>query len=352
LRGAGGREVRVLSNVDPVSVAEALAWFDPADTLLDVVTKSGTTVETLAQFALFLERIRAARGDDGPAEGVVITTDPERGAARRIAARLGCRTVDVPPRVGGRFSVLTGVGLFPIALAGYDVVAMVRGAARVASALAAAPDASHPSVLSAAIHHAWMDLGLETRVLWAYCDRFAGLGDWFCQLWAESLGKRRGDGAVGQTPLRAIGSTDQHSLLQLFMEGPPDKCFTFVTVGGAPRLAVPDLSALDPEMAEFAGRDLGDVFDALRQGTMAGLVQAGRPLVRIHVPRLDEEAVGALLAHFEVETAVAGYLLGVDPFDQPGVEAGKRFAHGILGRPGMEAFRDEAARLLAGGRKS
>jgi glucose-6-phosphate isomerase len=349
-KAPGARAVTILANVDPVTVAEALAAFDPADTLLVVVTKSGTTVETLSQFALFADRIRRERGDAGLAEGVVMITDPEKGAVRRLAKRLGCAALDVPPRVGGRFSVLTPVGLFPIALAGHDVAKLLDGARQVLDALRADPSPGHPSVASAAAQHALMGSGRSVRVLWAYCDRLASFGDWFCQLWAESLGKPRDGGAVGQTPVRAIGSTDQHSLLQLFMEGPADKHVTFLTVGGAPALRVPDLSDLDPELAEFAGKDLGEVFDALRSGTMAGLIQAGRPVSWIHVPVLDETAVGALFTHFEVETAVAGHLLGIDPFDQPGVEAGKKFAHGLLGRPGMEGFAAEARRLLGGGR--
>lgn len=344
----GGREVRVLSNVDPVSVAEALAWFDPRNTLLNVVTKSGTTVETLAQFAVFADSIRKALGDAGLREGVVFTTDPERGAARRMAIKLGTRTIDVPPKVGGRYSVLTGVGLFPLMLAGHDVAAVLRGADRVIKEFLSGPNSDHPSIMSAAFHYDTIRAGLTTRVIWAYCDRLIGLCDWFCQLWAESLGKSRNGEPVGQTPLRAIGSTDQHSLLQLFMDGPRDKCYTFVTVSSpVPTIRVPDFSELDMELSEFAGRELIEVLDALRRGTMAAMIQAGRPLLHIHIPKLDEEALGALFAHFEIETAVLGYMLGIDPFDQPGVEAGKRFAHGLLGRPKMERYREEAERLLS-----
>lgn len=343
------RDVRFLANLDPASVADALEWFHPDDTLLVVITKSGATVETLTQFALFAERIRASGGAAALREGVVAITDPERGALRRIAGSMGCRTLDVPPDVGGRFSVLTAVGLFPMALAGLDVGRMLGGAEGVIEALRDAEDPqAHPAVASAALHHrAWERLAV--RVLWAYGDRLAALGDWFCQLWAESLGKVRGDGtAVGQAPIRAIGSTDQHSLLQLAMQGPACLCLTFLTVGGPwPSLRVPDAGALDPDLCEFAGRDVADVFEALRMGTMAALVQAGRPLIHLHVPRLDEAAVGALFAHFEVETALAGFLLGVNPFDQPGVEAGKRFAHGLLGREGHERDGREARALLA-----
>ncbi len=341
-----GRDVRFLANLDPASVADALEWFCPDDTLLVVITKSGATVETLAQFALFAERIRASGGDAALREGVVAVTDPERGTLRRIAGTIGCRTLDVPPEVGGRFSVLTAVGLFPAALAGLDVSQMLRGAAGVFDALGDDPLA-HPAVASAALHlRVWERAAV--RVLWVYGDRLAALGDWFCQLWAESLGKVRTDGvAVGQAPIRAVGSTDQHSLLQLAMQGPANLCLTFLTVGGPwPAMRVPDGGGLDPALREFADRDVLEVFEALRMGTMAALVQANRPLVHLHVPRLDEAAIGALFAHFEVETALAGFLLRVNPFDQPGVEVGKRFAHGLLGREGHERDAREARALL------
>jgi len=341
-RKSGGREVRVLANVDPASLAEALDWFDPKDTLVDVVTKSGNTVETLTQLAFFADRIRAERGEAGLAEGLVLTTDPEKGPVRSMAARLGCQTLAVPPRVGGRFSVLTPVGLFPLAAAGIDIRKMLEGAAAVLRAFLDSPNLDHPAVASAALHEALLAKGVSVRVLWAYCDRLAAFGDWFVQLWAESLGKA----GSGQTPVRAIGSTDQHSLLQLFMEGPKDKCFTFVSVGHHEAMPVPDMSDLSPALAEFSLLPVGAVFDALRKGTMAALAAQGCPVLGIHVPVLDEEALGALFMHFEIETAVAGYMRGIDPFDQPGVEAGKLYAHGLLGKEGMERFRDEALGIL------
>lgn len=358
-RPPSGREVRFLSNLDPASVADALEWFHPDDTLLVAITKSGTTIETLTQFALFAERIRAVGGEEALRDGIVVITDPERGALRRIAGSIGCRTLDVPRDVGGRFSVLTPVGLFPIALAGLDTTRLLRGARAMVEALRAVTETqdfpSHPSVLSAAMHYAAWDR-TAIRVLWGYGDRLATLGDWFCQLWAESLGKVRATDRtrVGQMPVRAVGSTDQHSLLQIAMEGPANLSLTFLTVGGPwPSLRVPDPGWLDSDLREFAGKEVVEIFDALRMGTVAALVQAGRPLAHLHVERLDEEAVGALFAHFEIETALCGYLLGINPFDQPGVEAGKRFAHGLLGKEGHEGWGEEARRYLdADGREA
>lgn len=349
-RGPGAREVRILSNVDPATVADALEWFDPADTLLNVVTKSGGTVETLSQFALFADRIRSHGGERALSEGVVVTTDPEKGVMRNVASSLDCASLDVPPLVGGRFSVLTPVGLFPIAMAGHDVPRLLAGARRVVDGIRGPDRSVQPPVRSAAHHWSLMAKGVSVRVLWPYCDRLSSLGDWFCQLWAESLGKMGAGGRVGQTPLRALGSTDQHSLLQLFMEGPREHCLTFLTVGGPwPKSPIPDLAALEPAMEEFAGKDMVQVFQSLARGTMAALIQEDRPLIEIHVPTLDEASLGALFAHFEVETALAGYLLDINPFDQPGVETGKQFAHGLLDRPGMEDYRRQAETLLKNG---
>lgn len=348
------REVRFLSNLDPASVVAALDWFHPDDTLLVVITKSGETVETLTQFAIFSERIRAYCGEEAMREGVVAITDPTRGALRRMANAMGCLALDVPAEVGGRFSVLTAVGLFPIALAGFDIRRMLRGAQEelesVRNAVGGAGLWAQPSVMSAALHlRSWGQVGV--RVLWAYGDRLATLGDWFCQLWAESLGKVGPDAkGIGQAPLRAIGSTDQHSLLQLAMQGPANLCLTFLTVDGPwPVLRVPDQSAVEEGLQDLAGREVLEVFDALRMGTMAALAQAGRPILHLHVPYLDEAALGALFAHFEVETALTGYLLGINPFDQPGVEAGKRFAQGLLGRKGFEGYAVEARKWLETG---
>jgi glucose-6-phosphate isomerase len=326
------REVLCLSNLDPFTVGETLDRFDPHDTLLCCVTKSGSTVETLVQLEVFAKKIYDTFGKTGLAQRLVIITDPNTGPARRIATSLGCPSFEVPPRLGGRFSVLSPVGLFPLAFAGIDCESLLLGAGKVfhsaeASLLEEKP-LEHPSLFSAFVH-ASMFTSRPVRVLWAYADRLQGLVQWFCQLWAESLGK---DGK-GQTPVGAIGSTDQHSLLQLFIGGPEDKCYTFLTLGNPlDDLVVPSKPLLDEAISEFAGKTVFACFDALRMGTMAALLQKGFPVLRIHIPSLDATALGAIFAHFELETALSGFLLGVDPFDQPGVEAGKAMAHGLLGR--------------------
>lgn len=343
------REVRVLSNVDPDSVHQALLWFDPQDTLLVVISKSGTTVETLVHLGIFLDRILKAGGEQGVHEGVIFITGQHDNPMRKLAKRFDCITFDIPNNVGGRYSVLTPVGLFPLALAGYDVWRLVDGAGQVFDALNRRDILSHPSVLSASIHHHLLINGFGCRVTWIYRDRFDKLGAWFAQLWAESLGKKRADHPVGQTPITAIGSVDQHSLLQLCMEGPNDKVFTFITLGCIEYpIEVPDLSEIEPIFLEFAKKQVGEVLDALAKGTIGGLAKAQRPILRIHIPLLDEATLGALFGHFELETALCGYLLGINPFDQPGVELGKRYAHGLLGKEGFESYKKELEAILGG----
>jgi len=340
------RQVLVLSNLDPFTVGETLDRFDPQDTVVCCVTKSGSTVETLVQTEVFARKIYDSFGRRGLEERLVIITDPDSGPARRIARSLGCLSFDVPPKLGGRYSVLSPVGILPLAFAGVDCTSLVQGASKVfgtaEASLRMERPLDHPSLFSALVH-ASMFSSKSVRVLWAYGDRLQGFVQWFCQLWAESLGK---DGR-GQTPVGAIGSTDQHSLLQLFIGGPDDKCYTFLTLGN-PRhdLVVPLDPLLDEAIQEFAGKTVFECFDALRMGTMAALLEKGLPVVRIHIPNLDATALGALFAHFELETALSGFLLGLNPFDQPGVEAGKAFAHGLLGRADKAHFGLVARKLL------
>lgn len=343
---AKDRKVLVLSNLDPFTVGETLDRFTPEDTVLCCVTKSGSTVETLVQLEVFAKKIYDTFGRTGLAERLVIITDPVTGPARRIANSLGCMALDIPPKLGGRYSVLSPVGLLPLAFAGIDCASLLQGASMVfrtaESSLLKERSVEHPSLFSAMLH-ASMFHSKSVRVLWAYADRLRGFVQWFCQLWAESLGKN----GKGQSPIGAIGSTDQHSLFQLFMDGPQDKCYTFLTLGNSrPDLTVPSDPLLDEAILEFSGKSVWECFDALRMGTMAALLQKGAPVVRIHIPSLDPTALGALFAHFELETALSGFLIGVNPFDQPGVEAGKAFAHGILGRADKAELGLVAKKLL------
>ncbi len=243
----------------------------------------------------------------------------------------------MPPPVGGRFSVLTAVGLLPLAAAGFDVAALCEGADEMRKRCEEPDPRKNPAALLAAALYAYDRRGKKIHVLFPYADALRDLGAWYVQLWAESLGKTE---EVGPTPLAAVGATDQHSLLQLLMEGPKDKVVAFVTVEDrGEKLGIPAWHAEDPALGYLAGKTLGELIDAEAAGTQAALEAAGRPTLNLRLPRIDARSVGELLFLWEAATAIAGPLFGVDPFDQPGVEASKKITQGLLGRPGFEAHR-------------
>jgi glucose-6-phosphate isomerase len=338
-----GREffprLTVLENVDPTSVAAALRRIDPRRALVNVVSKSGGTAETMAQYLVVRAWLDETLGS-AAARHLVFTTDPARGALRELSQREGIAAVTVPPSVGGRFSVLSPVGLLPAALVGIDIEALIRGA-RTALDRAASDDLlQNPAALYAALHWAadtW--LGARIHVVMPYTDRLREFAEWYRQLWAESLGKRvdrRGQPVhLGPTPLAAVGATDQHSQVQLFMEGPFDKTITFVVVedSGAD-VWIPERSDLPPDLAYLQGHSLGELLRVEYEATSAALSRMGRMNLTLQLPDLTATSVGELLMFFQVATGYAGAWYGVDPFDQPGVELGKRLTYAAMRRPG------------------
>ena len=333
----------VLDTVDPFAVRAALGRLDPARVAVAVISKSGGTVETAALFRVVLPWLRDATGDGWRARMVVVT-DREHGALRPLADAHGLDALPVPDDVGGRFSVLTAVGVLPAAYRGLDVDGLFRGAEQMVERVRVPDVTTNPAWAFAAVHDAWWGAA-GASILLTYSERLGLLGDWYCQLWGESLGKPLPDGgAFGWAPGAARGPADQHSQLQLWQQGPADRLITAVRVEdhGAD-LMVPALAGPEDAVAAYlAGTTLSDLLDAERTGTMAALVEAGRPVLELTLARIDAEVLGGLVILFETATALAGLLRGVDPFDQPGVETGKRFAYGLLGRPG---FADRAARV-------
>jgi glucose-6-phosphate isomerase len=345
-----GREfyprLTVLENVDPTTIAAALRRIDPRRVLVNVISKSGGTAETMAQYLVVRAWLEEALGD-AAFRHLVFTTDPSRGALREIAARDGIATLDVPPDVGGRFSVLSPVGLLPAALAGIDIAALIAGARRAIEHAESDDLLRNPAALYAALHWAAdTDLGARIHVLMPYTDRLREFAEWYRQLWAESLGKRvNREGQtvhVGPTPLAAVGATDQHSQVQLFMEGPFDKIITFVRVerfGEDVPIPTPDPSSppLPPDLAYLPGHSLGELLNAEYEATSAALAEMGRMSCTLHVPELTPETVGEAIMFYQLATGYAGVWYGIDPFDQPGVELGKRLTYAAMGRPGYEA---------------
>jgi len=347
--GAGGsHRLVVLDTVDPHRVRQVLAELDPARTAVAVISKSGGTVETAALFRAVLPWLQAGRDDWRRALAVV--TDRTRGSLRPLADAEGLAALPIPDDVGGRFSVLTAVGALPAAFAGIDLDGLFVGAEAMAGAVRRPALADNPAWQLAGLHHLWWGEA-NISVLFAYSERLRSVGEWFVQLWGESLGKVRPDGvSVGWTPLFAMGPVDQHSQLQLFQEGPRDKLITVLRVEDpGPDVELGSLPGDAQAVAAYLdGQSLAGLMDAERRGTTAALVDAGRPVIELSLPRIDARSVGALLVLFEAATAITGHLAGVDPFDQPGVELGKRYAYGLMGREGFHAEAARAQELLGG----
>jgi glucose-6-phosphate isomerase len=338
----------VLDNIDPDFMYGMLDALNMKRVAVNVISKSGTTAETLAQF-LFLYRLLASRlgGEDKVRERLIITTDPKKGPLRDLVEQKGFQSLAVPPRVGGRYSVLTAVGLFPAHLAGIDVEELLAGARFMDQRLQESPVEDNLAYRLAALYYLFFkDKSRPMLVTMPYAANLIAMADWFAQLWAESLGKRVDLAGnlveTCSTPVRAVGVTDQHSQLQLYSEGPHDKLITFWTVAKFQHsLEIPAAFEGFKGMGYLGGHSLNELLKAEETATAFNLMKAGRPNLTLGLPEVNAFTVGQLIYLLEVATVAAGGLLGVNPLDQPGVEGGKQTACGLLGRPGYEAYRRE-----------
>ncbi len=341
----GQPRLHVLDNVDPHTISALLARVALDRALFIVTSKSGGTAETMAQYLIVRERLTRARLE--AKSHIIFVTDPTKGALREIANAESIPAVDIPPAVGGRYSVLTPVGILPAALVGIDTTQLLAGARDIGDRCSKAGDdlAQNPAGVFASLQHlADVKLGRHIHVLMPYSDPLRDVADWFVQLWAESLGKHRatGDEGVGPTPLGALGATDQHSKVQLFMEGPPDKTVTFISVReGGTDLTIPRLHSNVKELGYLGGHQLGELLSIEQRATAGALARRGRPNMTIHIDRVDAWHLGALFMLLEIATIYAGELYGVNPLDQPGVELGKQFTYAMLGRADAEQARQE-----------
>jgi glucose-6-phosphate isomerase len=335
--------LHVLENIDPITIAELLGRIEMGRTLFLVISKSGGTAETMSQYLVVRGRLIEELGEDFRRH-LVFITDPEKGCLRRLARDESIPALDIPANVGGRFSVLSAVGLLPAALVGIDIDALMAGAGDMAERCAARELRRNPAALYATLQ--WLgdtQHALGNHVIMPYSDNLRDVGAWFVQLWAESLGKTRPDGtSVGPTPIPALGATDQHSQVQLFMEGPLDKTVTFIAVGSrATDITIPKLHANIPELAYLGGHSLGELLDVERAATAGALARRGRPNMTITLDQLDAWHVGSMLMMLAIATVIAGALYDVNPLDQPGVELGKRYTYGMLGRADAQDARQE-----------
>lgn len=327
--GYAGPWLWIADNVDALALESWLAKLPPKETLAVVISKSGGTIETMAQYFIVRAWLEKELGDKWR-ESVLAITDAESGALRQEALEKNLVTLPVPEHLGGRFSVLSAVGMVPAYFCGLDWQAVLAGAASVFS-----PIASNPQSL--AMHQAWklalwakklMDEEYSQLIFFTYIPAWSYFGVWFAQLWAESLGKK----GRGSMPLPATGVTDQHSLLQMFLDGPKDKGCLFLE--GQEQARGPRFTEDLPEQwAYLRGRTFGDLLDAEAVGTLGAFAANDIPLVRIS-QAVNEYSAGALMALLELTTFFTGLLLDIDPLDQPAVEYGKRLANARLGAAG------------------
>jgi glucose-6-phosphate isomerase len=299
----------------------------------------------MAQFLIVVSILRNRLGDSF-ADHLIATTDAKKGNLIKIAVDLGIRTFFIPEGVGGRFSELSSVGLLPAAVCGIDIGELLAGAAYMDKICSETDCLINPAYLLAALQVIAMEKGCNVSVMMPYADSLKYMADWYAQLWAESLGKRfDSNGNVvnfGQTPVKALGVTDQHSQIQLYTEGPFDKVITFLKVEKfRSEVGIPNGFSNIPDVSFLGGHSLNELIRAEQAATEYALCKSGHMNNTVILPEVNAFTIGQLLYMFEIETAFAGELLNINAFDQPGVEEGKNAAYALLGRPGYESKKAE-----------
>ena len=330
----------VLDNVDPEKISAILELIEPEKAIFNVISKSGSTVETIANFSIVLDLLKQKLMDRWQRH-LVITTDPEKGFLRKFAQENNIKTFNIPKQVGGRFSVLTPVGLLPAASTGIDIDQLLEGAKKMDLICSIEEHVEHnPAYLIAMIHYlANIRRGKSIAVMMPYSERLSYFVDWWRQLWAESLGK---DG-LGQTPVKAIGTIDQHSQIQLYREGVRDKIITFLHIEKPLRdIKIPD--NVPEEIGYLKNHTLHEILTKELLGTKAALTKSKVPNLTITLDQLNPYNIGMLIYMYELATGFSGYLYKINPFDQPAVEEGKNFTYALMEREGynekLEEFKE------------
>ena len=336
----------VLDNVDPERLVSFFDIVEPTKCLFNVISKSGSTSETMSQFMIIQKLLEDKLGKEGARERIVCTTDPVSGNLITIAKEEGYRHFFIPSSIGGRFSELTPVGLLPAAFCGIDIKGLLAGAAIMDEACKNEDIYKNPAHMYALLNFIAMKKGKNISVMMPYADSLKLMSDWYAQLWAESLGKRfDNDGKevfAGQTPVKSLGATDQHSQVQLYVEGPFDKVVVFLGVEEYKgTIEIPKTYQDMPSLGFLGGVTHNELIRTMQMATEYALMKAGRPSLTITLPKVTANEVGKLLYFFETATAYAGELLNINAFDQPGVEGGKNAAYAMFGRPGYEEKKKE-----------
>ena len=345
----GGPRLYVEDNIDPERMQALLDVIDVKKTCFNVITKSGATAETMSQYLTISELLKKEVGDKW-ADHIIATTDCEKGNLIKLAKEHGFDLFYIPSTVGGRFSELCPVGLIPAAVCGIDIRAMLEGAAAMDARCKSDDVWRNPALLEAVLQYIAMeDMGMNILVTMPYADSLKYMADWFCQLWAESLGKnvtRKGMAKnAGQTPVKSLGVTDQHSQLQLYTEGPYDKVITLLKVDSfRTESPIPHGCEEFPDVAFLGGKTLNQLIEAERQGTEYALMKKGRMSQTIILPEINAHTVGQLIYFYEMTTAYVGELLDIDAFNQPGVEESKIASYAVLGNT-SEKYQQKAAEM-------
>ena len=329
-----------LDNIDPDQMNSILKILDLKKTLVNVITKSGSTAEVMAQYMVLKDLMEKELGDDYR-KNVIATTDKNIGILKQLSDQEGYKTFYIPDDVEGRFSVFSAVGLLPFALVGINIEEITQGIKDMDLALKNT-DINYNIAAQNALIHFLMDIkrGKKISVMMPYSNRLRYVADWYCQLWAESLGKERDKNNnivnTGQTPVKAIGVTDQHSQIQLYNEGPNDKIINFLRVKDFDTtLEIPNIFEYTG-ISYLGGKTMNQLFNAEADSTMASLIDYKRPNVTITIPKVTPYYLGQLLYMFEVQTAITGALYNIDAFNQPGVEQSKNYTYALMGRVGYE----------------
>lgn len=329
-----------LDNIDPDTITGLLKVLDLKKTLVNVITKSGSTAETMSQFMVVKNILEQELGDKYR-YNIVSTTDKKTGILRQISEQEGYKTFVVPDDVGGRFSVFSAVGLLPFALVGIDIDEIINGIKDMDLALKNTDIRENIAAQNALIHYL-MDIkkGKKLSVMMPYSSRLKYVSDWYVQLWAESLGKNKdkdgNDVHIGPTPIKALGATDQHSQIQLYNEGPNDKLINFIRVDQFDNtLEIPNIFEYTG-IGYLGGKTVNQLINAEADSTRVALADYGRPTVTITLDKVDGYNVAQLLYMFEVQTAIAGELYNINTFNQPGVEQAKNYTYALMGRVGYE----------------
>jgi glucose-6-phosphate isomerase len=329
---AGTPRLHFVENIDPFFLQGLLSSLDAGSTAVLCISKSGGTIETVVQYLILRDWLARQLGKKNAIRHQWVITDPKRGWLRELAEREGLPSLPVPPQVGGRYSVLSAVGLVPLAVLGADIEALLQGAADNATRCANADIASNPALEMAALC-VLLDTrrSKRTAVMMPYVNRLQLFVDWYCQLWAESLGKwdraRPGSTPAGTLPVRAMGAVDQHSQLQMYLESRHDKFFTFIELETCVYdLPVPLDDFDTPHFPFLKGRSMAEVIDAEFRATRQVITDAGHPNMTIRLPELNAHVLGQLIDLYQRTTIYAGLLYGINPLDQPSVEIGKRLA--------------------------